>query len=347
MNERENNYDLLRIIATFSVVLIHINAQFYSNKMNNPSMNCLYIGESFINTITRFAVPCFVMLSGAFILNKNEDIKKFYKKASYNVFLPFVLVSIFFFIFDYLYYGELVENIRLIIFGEYHTFWYMYMLLFIYIIAPYLRIIRNSINERTFLEMSIFMMIWGLVSQYLSGYHCTYTMGIVFAFLGYFMLGSSIYSIIKKHKKSILITMICFVFSFMMCLCSVYIKYKFYRNYEMNGYYNAFSPFIMLSSISTFVGFGMLDVKKNYYKLSKLTYFIYLFQSFVYEIIFDLNVKIINNEIVEVIIISCITFVISIVLALIFKYIWDSCTKKFSLYEKWKNMRVWKNNKNE
>lgn len=34
------------------------------------------------NTITRFAVPCFVMLSGAFIMdsNKTENYREFYQK---------------------------------------------------------------------------------------------------------------------------------------------------------------------------------------------------------------------------------------------------------------------------
>ena len=69
---RQSNFDLLRIISTFAVVLIHVNATVANS--NNISLVGFNIC-SLINIITRFSVPCFVMLSGAFILNneKNAD----------------------------------------------------------------------------------------------------------------------------------------------------------------------------------------------------------------------------------------------------------------------------------
>lgn len=81
---RQSNFDLLRIISTFAVVLIHVNANVADS--NNISL----VGFNFcslINIITRFSVPCFVMLSGAFILNneKNADYKHFYAKSFYKI----------------------------------------------------------------------------------------------------------------------------------------------------------------------------------------------------------------------------------------------------------------------
>ena len=88
---RENNYDLLRIISTFAVILIHVNA-FYISKMTDYASNLYWIGSA-INIVTRFSVPCFVMLSGAFLLSnpKNKDYKTFYKKTFSKIFLPFAL----------------------------------------------------------------------------------------------------------------------------------------------------------------------------------------------------------------------------------------------------------------
>lgn len=74
--DRQNNFDLLRIISTFAVVLIHANATI-ANDYNISLLG--YNIQSFVNVITRFSVPCFVMLSGAFILSntKNADYKSF------------------------------------------------------------------------------------------------------------------------------------------------------------------------------------------------------------------------------------------------------------------------------
>jgi hypothetical protein len=69
--ERQNNFDLLRILSTFAVVLIHINAVISSRYHLNflAGFNI----PTPINTVTRFCVPCFVMISGAFILNNKEN----------------------------------------------------------------------------------------------------------------------------------------------------------------------------------------------------------------------------------------------------------------------------------
>lgn len=84
---RESNFDLLRVICAFAVVAIHVSAQFIGAMTGDPR----YIGIEFHdvfnstlwNVLSRFAVPCFVMLSGAFILtnDKNADFSFFYKKS--------------------------------------------------------------------------------------------------------------------------------------------------------------------------------------------------------------------------------------------------------------------------
>ena len=64
---RESNFDLLRIICAFAVVVIHVSAQFIGAMTGDPQ----YVGMEFHdvfnstlwNVLSRFAVPCFVMLS--------------------------------------------------------------------------------------------------------------------------------------------------------------------------------------------------------------------------------------------------------------------------------------------
>ena len=87
---RYNSYDLLRIFSAISVIIIHVNAHFFGSRAGAPSSSLYYVAESLLNIVTRFSVPAFIMISGAFILGNpaNRDYIYFYKKSSYKIFLP-------------------------------------------------------------------------------------------------------------------------------------------------------------------------------------------------------------------------------------------------------------------
>lgn len=83
---RESNFDLLRIISAFAVIMLHISYWFLRIDDTSVFTNC-HFPTLFMTSITRFAVPCFFMLSGAFILadERNADHKYFYKKSFKNI----------------------------------------------------------------------------------------------------------------------------------------------------------------------------------------------------------------------------------------------------------------------
>ena len=79
MKEININYDLLRIIDTLSVMLLHIaTATMWTNYENTFNW---YVVNSYV-TILHWVVPCFVMISGMIFLNPN---KKISIKTLYNV----------------------------------------------------------------------------------------------------------------------------------------------------------------------------------------------------------------------------------------------------------------------
>lgn len=83
---RESNYDLLRIISAFAVVMLHVSGGFLVCDEAAVPTNCSF-PIMMLNHVVRFAVPCFFMLSGAFLLadKKNADYKFFYKKSIRNI----------------------------------------------------------------------------------------------------------------------------------------------------------------------------------------------------------------------------------------------------------------------
>ena len=63
-------YDYLRIVAIFAVVIIHVSSQnWYVTDVNTIAWSAF----NFYDSIARWGVPIFLMISGALILKK--DIK--------------------------------------------------------------------------------------------------------------------------------------------------------------------------------------------------------------------------------------------------------------------------------
>ena len=70
-NGRMLHYDLLRILACFSVVMLHSAAQFwYTIPVTEPEW---VIANSY-DAVSRFGVPIFVMISGVLFLNNDREI---------------------------------------------------------------------------------------------------------------------------------------------------------------------------------------------------------------------------------------------------------------------------------
>ena len=92
---RNVNIDLLRTICSICIVIMHI-IDFYILDYNS-------VGEefwTFINlfeSIIRFAVPIFFMVSGALLIkNFKEGSITFYKKRFTSIIAPYIIISIFY-----------------------------------------------------------------------------------------------------------------------------------------------------------------------------------------------------------------------------------------------------------
>ena len=70
-------FDYLRILAMFAVMLLHVASQFwYTTPTNTTEWQVCNIYDS----LARFGVPIFVMISGALFLGKKRPIKRIYQK---------------------------------------------------------------------------------------------------------------------------------------------------------------------------------------------------------------------------------------------------------------------------
>jgi surface polysaccharide O-acyltransferase-like enzyme len=138
--------DNLRLLACFAVVFLHVAN---SVMLGTPDirMGHWWIG-SFYDSLVRWCVPCFVMISGFLLLNpeKEEDISAFYKKRASRILTPIVFWTLFFSICSVIKWrvtGKPISVLSLVgnvLVGKpYYHIWYLYMTLGLYLFTPFLR----------------------------------------------------------------------------------------------------------------------------------------------------------------------------------------------------------------
>ncbi|WP_222705792.1 acyltransferase [Salidesulfovibrio onnuriiensis] len=88
--------DLLRCMAAVAVVVIHVLGP-YREQINNISNGAWETATTF-NTLSRWAVPVFIMITGALMLSDTRkfNIGYFFKRRLRKVLVPFLAWSIFY-----------------------------------------------------------------------------------------------------------------------------------------------------------------------------------------------------------------------------------------------------------
>lgn len=130
----KNYISNLRNIATFAVILLHVTAPFVLqfNKISFASWQL----ANLLDSMLRFGVPVFVMISGAVLLDRSEPLSTFLSKRLKRVVLPFLFWSLVYFIFVYAGSFQKFSTLQLLqtlmnklLKGTYYHLWYVYMIL--------------------------------------------------------------------------------------------------------------------------------------------------------------------------------------------------------------------------
>ena len=156
--------DLIRTVAIILVILLHaaIEPNPALDFMSPPGVQ-LWWTSNVYNSIARSAVPLFIILTGALLLQPNktdEPLGNFFKKRWNRIGIPVIFWGAIFFAWDSLVRGQaptFLFVLQGVLAGPYVHFWYVYVLVGLYLITPLLRIIVAHANWRT---IKYFLIIW-------------------------------------------------------------------------------------------------------------------------------------------------------------------------------------------
>lgn len=144
--------DILRIVSMAAVVVIH-TAAFYFLRLDPGTPNWLV--SEFWDGCMRWAVPVFVMISGALFLDpyKEMSIKKLYTS---NIFRVVLIILFWGFVYacvggipEVPTWSKMISFVETWLMGHYHM-WFLYMIAGLYMVTPLLRAIVRGGGDRIF-----------------------------------------------------------------------------------------------------------------------------------------------------------------------------------------------------
>lgn len=193
-------YDLLRMIAAFSVVVLHASAQFwYTLDIRSTE----WVIANTYDSIFRFGVPVFVMISGAVFLDESYKlgIKRLYTHNILRLLVLYIIWQVLYGILDYSKYDpELVgrkELLTEVIYGRYHL-WFLPMIIGIYMLLPLLKEWLAHARRRTVEYFLLLFLVFQIGSETLRAFTVTDELHLILdrakpymvcGYLGYFIWG--------------------------------------------------------------------------------------------------------------------------------------------------------------
>lgn len=332
MKERVIYFDYLRVLATMAVIFLHVAAQnWYDTDVNTLNWHVFNIYDS----IVRWGVPIFIMISGALFLEKEIDIKKLYLKNILRLTTAFIFWST---IYSIITGGSTLTILSNIITGHYHM-WFIPMIIGLYISIPILQnIIKSNKITKYFLILAfVFVFFIPQIIQLAEDFGGTRIKillsatnktikniqpQITLGFTGYFIAGYFVNKIKIIKKKRIYIYLLGIIGTTITITLDAYLSLK--KQIPVSTYYGNFCVNVLMQSIAIFVFIKYNSPKSNKLnnlikKLSQYSFGAYLVHIIIIDqlnIRFSLN-TLSFNPIFSVPIISSIVFIISFTISII------------------------------
>jgi len=191
--------DLIRSLAILLVVLVHATAFPYIIPGEiTPTVMKTWWTIDIYAAVANLAVPLFVMLSGALLLDPakaDEPLKVFFKKRFMRVGLPMIFWTIAYFGWGVFVSGQpLTVNSILqgLLSGSYYHLWFLYLLVGLYLATPVLRVLVKHVNRDKFKYLLVLWFIGNTAVPFINQFASFGFNPVMFVFtgwIGYFLLG--------------------------------------------------------------------------------------------------------------------------------------------------------------
>ena len=278
--------DVLKILACFAVVMIHVTAE----NWYTDDISAYWLVNNSYNALSKWSVPVFVMVSGALFLSRDIPIKRLFTKY-------ILRMLILLFIWGMVYWcfaaktvspGVLIDSLKKIFSGKvYSHLWYLFMLTGLYLITPVIRgFVRNSARTVIFYSIALLFSIQ-VVLPYLTS-EITAAESLIKAFrlspfadyLLYYLAGYYINTFEIKKLKRLTLYSVAFTAMIIIVVISDVVSFRQGTPYTIYGYFSigtsltAFAIFLLMKQAERFLSSDIIRSVISF--ISPLTFGIYL-----------------------------------------------------------------------
>lgn len=291
IEDRESEFDYLRVVAAFCVIIIHVCAMEWKTiNIYSTQWVCLHIYD----ILMKFSVPVFFMISGRFLLDPLRQVSLLkIRNKGVHIIIAFVFWSSIYTILNLcrvIMEGDSIAgNLNWIIIeffsGEYHM-WFLYAILGLYLVTPLLRkIMQNKLLIKYFLVLFfIFGLIWPMAQQIpkirilFINAETEMAFSMTTGYVGYYVLGYYLYKYSMSKKKKMIILGVGAFAAIFSVMSTLIISWKTGKAYEGLALY--LTPNVAATSIAIYIAvlkiFKTCKIKKTVAIISKYSFGCYL-----------------------------------------------------------------------
>ena len=249
----------LRLIALLAVIVLHVSA-IPLGLYGHLDLNT-WLTADFYNALVRFAVPVFVMITGALTLHREYELGAFLKKRLSRVVAPFIFWSLVYVWYSWyieilVFTGDWWTNVKMVLHqlkysASYHL-WYVYMLIGLYFVIPVISIfVRNATRRQLeyFLAMWIIAML--ITQPGLSRFNPQVDIHYFSGYAGYLVLGHYLTFHVNYSRKLVWGMWVMFFSLLLIIIIATYLLYKYTTLGTL--FYEPLGPPIVLLASSVFL----------------------------------------------------------------------------------------------
>lgn len=327
--------NMLRVISTMAVVVLHVSAQVVLG-VNDVQSISWWVGN-FADASVRWCVPIFVMISGALLLDplKDESTSFYLRKRSKRILIPLIFWTFFSFLFVAGVEEFSLKNMLLkISFGlPYAHLWYLYMIIGLYLITPFLRTYIRSSSSRERVQLVVFIMLCASITASFKFFLFGNVPSTIFTsfipFIGYYLLGYQLRSMDKTKISLAFLWSTISISLFVIAFGTGFVTDKVGLEKGL-FFYDYLSPPVIIMSISVFLlvskNFSLNSwIQKKFYTIinivTPLTLGIYVLHLFILDgprMLFEISPAS-YNPVLSIPLFSLVVFTASCLLTLIMK----------------------------
>ena len=328
----------LRVIACFAVIVVHVSGgqEWFSAK----EVSFEWTIFNLYNSLVRWCVPIFIMISGALFLNPEKEIgiHKLYVHNTFRIFTSFVFWSFVYASYNFI--GSVDSNringwIIQFLEGHFHM-WFLWLIIGLYVLTPILRKISKEKKLMQYLILisiffnfvipflldvtDIFIPAFQPIVRIIQSHLTNLNLQAIGGYITYFFLGYYL-STIRPERKKVNLLIILFFFASLAIAGLTYMLFYIEGNPSQEFY--EYSTFLVLvQSVSIFLTckyYFCEKTSKIISILSKYSFGIYLVHMLIIYLLVSYRITpLVINPIFGIAMMSVLTFLISFgVIALI------------------------------